>query len=109
MRNLVDRSRVFGVYAFAQAHLDVPEGPVEVRFSRTEVHEPGPRAPSRFVSTIRSYAFWTTFRQRSGGARRPFTIVRSTLGGVVFANGTRGLVFPRPRDQPLQCSPQRQS
>ena len=42
------------------------EGPVEVRFSHTEAHKPGPRAPSRLTYTNGSYAFWATFRRPSG-------------------------------------------
>ena len=37
-----------------------------MRFSRTEAHEPGPRAPSRLMYTNGSYAFWATFRRPSG-------------------------------------------
>ncbi len=51
--------------------LGVLEGPVEVRFSRIEAREPGPRAPSRFVYTISPYAFGNTSRRRSGEAGMP--------------------------------------
>ncbi len=51
--------------------LGVLEGPVEVRFSRIEAREPGPRASSRFVYTISPYAFGTTYKRRSGETAMP--------------------------------------
>ncbi len=51
--------------------LGVLEGPVEVRFSRVEAREPGPRVSSRFVYTIGPYAFGTTYKRRSGETGMP--------------------------------------